>query len=107
MVAQNKFMVQEILISLFGESYIWQDIVIAVVSLMFGVILLPQLHDVWKGKTTLNIYTAGFTTVGLFILSATFITMSFWISFTADMLSGVIWLLLFVFSVRNIKKSIK
>jgi Zn-dependent protease with chaperone function len=97
-------MVQNILISIFGEGYSWQDIVIATVSLMFGAILLPQLVDVWHGKTTLNLYTASLTTIGLFILTITFFTMQFWASFIADFISGIIWLLLFLFSVRNIKK---
>ena len=82
----------------------WQDYVIATVSLLFGVILLPQLRDCWRGKTILNLYTAGVTTIGLFILAGTFFTMSYWTSFAADVLSGVIWFLLFVFSVRNKKK---
>jgi len=97
-------MLQDILTSLFGESYIWQDIVIAVVSMLFGFILLPQLREVWHGKTTLNVYTAGLTTIGLFILAVTFTTMGYWISFAADVFSGIIWLLLFVFSVINKRK---
>ena len=85
-------------------GYMWQDYVIAIVSLLFGVILLPQLIDTYRGKTILNLYTASFTTVGLFILSATFFTMQYWTSFIADVISGVIWFLLFVFSYRNTKK---
>ena len=82
----------------------WQDYVIATVSLLFGVILLPQLMDTWRGKTILNLYTASLTTVGLFILAGTFFTMRYWTSFIADVLSGIIWFLLFVFSYRNMKK---
>jgi hypothetical protein len=82
----------------------WQDYVIATVSLLFGVILMPLLIDTWRGKTILNLYTAGLTTVGLFILAATFFTMRYWTSFIADIISGFIWLLLFVFSIRNMKK---
>jgi hypothetical protein len=82
----------------------WQDYVIAIVSLLFGIILIPQLMDTIRGKTVLNLYTASLTTVGLFILSATFFTMKYWTSFAADVLSGVIWFLLFVFSLRNMKK---
>jgi len=100
-------MVQEILISIFGQSFQWQDLVIAIVSLMFGVILLPQLKDVYHGRTTLNLYTASLTTIGLFILTATFFTLHFWISFIADFISGVIWFLLFVFSFRNKKEKVK
>lgn len=97
-------MLLNILVEIFGESYHWQDIVIAVISLMFGFILLPQLREVWKGKSSLNLYTASLTTIGLFILTATFFTMCFWVSMTADFFSGIVWLLLFVFSYRNLKK---
>ena len=98
-------MIGDILSSLFGEGYVWQDIVIAVVSILFSFILLPQLRDVWHGKTILNLYTASLTTVGLYILAATFFTMEFWISFTAEFFSGTVWLLLFVFSFGSYKKS--
>jgi len=84
----------------------WQDYVIATVSLLFGVILLPQLIDTFHGKTILNIYTASLTTIGLFILAATFFTLSFWTSFIADIISGVIWFLLFIFSFKNRKNQI-
>ncbi len=97
-------MLLNIFVQIFGESYHWQDVVIATISLMFGFILIPQLKDVWKGKTSLNLFTASLTTIGLFILTATFYTMSFWISMTADFFSGIIWFLLFVFSFRNLKK---
>ena len=84
----------------------WQDIVIAIVSVLFGFILIPQLKDVWHGKTILNIYTAGLTTIGLYILGITFFTMQMWVSFGAEFFSGTVWLVLFVLSVRNKKKKI-
>jgi len=80
---------------------LWQDIVIAAISLLFGFILIPQLKDVWIGKTSLNEFTAVFTTIGLFILALTFFTLNLYISVVTEMFSGVIWLLLFIFSVRN------
>ena len=82
----------------------WQDYLIAIISLLFGLILLPQLRDTWLGKTSLNIYTSTLTTIGLFILAGTFLTIGYWTSFTADILSGVIWFFLFLFSFRNIRK---
>lgn len=91
----------DILVQLFGEGYHWQDIVIGVVSVLFGFILLPQLKDVWHGKTILNIYTAGFTTIGLYVLAITFSTMGYWVSVTSEIISGTVWLLLFVLSIRN------
>ncbi len=98
-------MLGDILTSLFGENYAWQDIVIAVVSILFGFILMPQLKDVWHGKSILNLYTSSLTTIGLFVLAITFYTMQFWISFTAEIFSGTIWLLLFVLSFKNTRKS--
>ncbi len=98
-------MIGDILTSIFGESYAWQDIVIALVSILFGFILIPQLKDVWHGKSILNLYTASLTTIGLYVLAVTFFTMEFWISFTAEIFSGTIWLLLFVLSFKNYRKS--
>lgn len=98
-------MIGDILTSLFSENYAWQDIVIAVVSILFGFILLPQLKDVWHGKSILNLYTASLTTIGLYVLAITFYTMQFWISFIAEIFSGTIWLLLFVLSFKNSRKS--
>ena len=89
---------------LFGYSPNIHDIVIAVVSILFGVILIPQLKDVIKGKTILNLYTSSLTTIGLIILTTNFYLMEFWISFLADFFSAVIWFLLFVFSLKNIKR---
>lgn len=83
----------------------WQDLVIAIVSLLFGFVMLPQFMDVLRGKTFLNLYTAGLTTIGLFIMSATFITLNLWISVVAESFSGVIWLLLFILSFRNRKRA--
>ena len=97
-------MIGDILTSLFGEGFAWQDIVIAVVSILFGFILIPQLRDVWNGRSILNLYTASLTTIGLYILAVTFFTMQFWISFTAELFSGTIWLLLFALSYKNKKK---
>lgn len=97
-------MIGNILSSLLGGSYVWQDIVIAVVSVLFGFILLPQFKDLLRGKIYINLYTAGLTTIGLYILAATFLTMHFWISFIADIFSGTIWLLLFLYSVKNKRK---
>lgn len=81
----------------------WQDFVIAVVGVLFGFILLPLLRDVWRGES-INIYTAGLTTLGLYVMAATFFTMKFWISFFAEVFSGTIWLMLFILSILHKKR---
>jgi len=52
------------------------------------------------------VYTAGLTTIGLYVMAVTFYTMTFWISFIAEMFSGTVWLLLFVLSIKHKKKRI-
>lgn len=83
----------------------WQDIVIAIMGLIFGFILLPQLYDVFKKGIILNIYTAALTTIGLYIMAATFFSMGFWITVAANLFTATVWLLLLVFSLINIKKT--
>jgi hypothetical protein len=83
----------------------WQDSIIALVGLSFGFMLVPQLRDVIHGKS-MNVYTAGLTTFGLYILAITFFTLNMWITVFAEIFSGTIWLLLFLFSVRNKRKTI-
>jgi hypothetical protein len=97
-------MVADVISQLFGHSPNIHDIIIAIVSLLFGFILLPQLRDVYRRKTVLNLYTSSLTTIGLIILTANFFVMGFWISFIADFFNAVIWLLLFVLSLRNLRE---
>jgi hypothetical protein len=97
-------MVSDIISQLFGHAPNIHDIIIAVVSLLFGFILLPQLRDVYRKKIVLNLYTSSLTTIGLIILTVNFFVMGFWISFVADFFNSLIWGLLFIFSYRNIKK---
>ena len=85
-------------------KHMWQDYVIAIVSVLFGFILIPQLKDVWKNGETLNLFTASLTTFGLYVLGVTFYTLDMWVSAGAEFFSGTIWFLLFVFSFRNKKK---
>ncbi len=82
----------------------WQDIVIAVVGLSFGFMLFPQLRDVIHGKSV-NVYTAGLTTAGLYILAITFFTLEVLITVIAEIFSGTVWLLLFLFSIKNKRKT--
>ena len=84
----------------------WQDIVIAITSLLFGVILFPQLRDVWRGQS-LNLISASLTTVGLFVLVFTFATMGYWVSMIAEAVSGAIWLVIFILSWKHRKNKKK
>ena len=94
----------DIITQLFGHAPNIHDIIIALVSLLFGFILLPQLRDVYRKKTILNLYTGILTTIGLIILTANYFVMGFWISFIADFFNSIVWFLLFVFSYKNLKE---
>ena len=82
---------------------IWQDYVIAIVSVLFGFILIPQLKDVIKNGEILNLFTASLTTIGLYVLGITFFTLNMWVSFGAEFFSGTVWLMLFIFSYKNVR----
>ena len=82
----------------------WQDFLIALVGLSFGLMLFPQLRDVIHGKSV-NIYTARLTTVGLYILALTFFTLEMWVTVIAEMFAGTVWFLLFFFSIINKRKT--
>jgi len=84
---------------------VWQDIIISIVSLLFGFVMFPQLKDAWHGKTVLNSYTSGLTSFGLFVMAGTFLTLSLWISFISELFSGVIWSMLFFLSLKYRKKT--
>ena len=84
--------------------YQWQDIVISVVSILFGFMLFPQIADSIKGKTV-NIFSAGLTTIGLYILAGTFATLELWFSVVAELFVGTAWLVLFILSYTHRKKT--
>ena len=54
---------------------IWQDYAIAVIVYMFVAVTIPQVIDVVKGKTTLNLLTAGPTFLGNYGLAYVFFTL--------------------------------
>ncbi len=97
-------MLLNIIAQLFGHSPNIHDIVIAIVSFMFGIILIPQLKDVYRHGAVLNLYTSSITTIGLIVLTVNFFVMGFWISFAADFLNSVVWGLIFIFSIKNLKE---
>ena len=97
-------MAADIFSMLFGHEPNIHDIIIAIVSFLFAIVLLPQLRDVWKNKVSLNLYAASLTMVGLIVLTANFYVMGFWISFAADFFNAVVWGLLFVLSFRNLRE---
>ena len=83
---------------------IWQDYAITIIVYMFVAVTIPQLIDVIKGRTSLNLFTAGATSIGNYGLAYIFFTLDLWLSVTSAILIATLWMLLFLFSMRNKKK---
>jgi len=84
---------------------IWQDYAITIIVYMFVAVTIPQLIDVIKRRTSLNLFTAGATSLGNYGLAYVFYTLDLWLSVTSALLIASLWLLLFLFSMRNKKKN--
>lgn len=85
------------------KCIIWQDYAITIIVYIFVLFTIPQLIDVIKNKTTLNIFTSLATSLGNYCLSYIFFTLNLWLSVISAKLIASIWLLLFIFSIRNLK----
>jgi len=83
---------------------IWQDYAITIIVYMFVIVTIPQLIDVIKSRTSLNLFTAGATSLGNYGLGYVFFTLDLWLSVTSAFLIATLWLLLFLFSMRNKKR---
>jgi len=79
----------------------WQDYVISIVGFLFGFMLIPQLIDIIRNHSILNLYSAGLTAVGLYVLGIVFFTLELWVSVAAEVFVGSVWLLVFIFSLIN------
>ena len=80
---------------------IWQDFIITGTNLLFGFMLIPQLKDVIINKHYLNLWSCGFTFIGLCIVNVVMATLELWLS--AIPICTVMWGLLLYFSWRNKK----
>jgi len=78
---------------------IWQDFVITATNLLFGFMLIPQLKDVITQKHYLNIWSCGFTFIGLCIVNITMATLGLWLS--ALPICTIMWGLLLIYSWNN------
>jgi len=80
----------------------WQDIGIMAITYLFGVMLLPQVRDIYRGAT-INPLSGVLYTVGFFALGYIVATLHLWISVSAFVFTGIVWLLGTVLSLRNMR----
>lgn len=83
---------------------IWQDYAVTIIVYIFVFVTIPQLIEVIKGKTSLNLLTAGATALGNYCLGLIFLTLNLWLSVSSACIIATIWLLIFIFSIKNKKK---
>lgn len=78
----------------------WQDNVIAVVTILFGFFLIPQLVDVTCNGAVMNPITTFGTAAGMVVLSITYLTSPLNLRRSAIItgVESVLWFLLGVFS---------
>ena len=84
---------------------IWQDYAITIIIYMFVVVTIPQVRDVLKKNTSLNLITAGPTAIGNYGMAYVFSTLGLWVSVTSSLLIATLWLIIFFGSYNN-KKNI-
>ncbi len=81
----------------------WQDLAITGITILFAVMLLPQLRDVLSRGAVLNFFSALFTSILGYSMALVFATLGLWISVVGQGLVASVWLLLAYFSLRNVR----
>ena len=80
---------------------IWQDFAITFIIYIFVIVTIPQVIDVLKKRTKLNLLTAGPTAIGNYCMAIIFATLELWISVTSSLLIATLWLIIFIGSWKN------
>ncbi|KAF5051295.1 MAG: hypothetical protein KO254_13110 [Methanoculleus marisnigri] len=81
----------------------WQDFAITGITVLFAVMLLPQLRDVLSRGAVLNFFSALFTSLLGYSMALVFATLGLWISMVGQGLVATVWMLLACFSLRNVR----
>jgi hypothetical protein len=83
----------------------WQDFAITGITLLFAIMLLPQLRDVLSRGTVLNFFSALFTSILGYIMTLVFATLGLWMSVAGQSIVASVWMLLAYFSLRNVRNT--
>jgi hypothetical protein len=79
----------------------WQDAAILCLNLAFGVLLIPQILDLHKKGTSMNISSGTATLAALGILWAIYATLGLWLAVCGDGIDIAAWGLLVGISIKN------
>jgi len=76
---------------------VWQDIVITIASIVFSVALVPQVIAGFKDRKGFVTLAASIpTTLGLYVLSFTYLSLNLSYSAVTAFLTGTLWWVLFM-----------
>jgi len=79
----------------------WQDVTILGIGLIFGFLLIPQIIDLHRNKTALNIVSCVATTSALAVLGFVYATLGLWLAVIGEAITTIAWLILTALSIRN------
>jgi len=76
---------------------VWQDIVITIVIIFFSYALVPQIIRGFREKRGLMAFqTTLITSVGMFAIAITYLTMNLFFSTIMAFITGTLWTILFI-----------
>jgi len=76
---------------------VWQDIVIAIASILFGYSLAYQVFRGFKEKKGfLTLQSSLITTIGLCAITIAYLSLKLYLSAIVAVFSGIMWFLLFI-----------
>jgi len=79
---------------------VWQDIVLSAIGCSFGFLLLPLVRQSWRGMRLSRISTS-MTGTGLITMGAVCLTLDLWLTAGANIITGLIWVVLFGLTFRQ------
>jgi len=78
----------------------WQDTVILICSLIFGFLLIPQICDMYKEKTGMNILSCATTFSFLVVLSCVYATLGLPLAVLGGAIDAGAWAIITASSVK-------
>ena len=80
---------------------VWQDIVITITIMAFSYALIPQIYQGFKQKKGLiNLQTSSITAIGMYILTAIYLTLNLYFSAIIGEITAILWTILFFQKVK-------
>lgn len=74
-----------------------QDMIIVFCNILFSYALMPQVYYGFKHKkSSVTLQTSFLTTIGLYILSITFLTLKLYFSSIISLVTGTLWAMLLI-----------